>query len=133
MPALVVDTHSVVWYLTKSPALSKTAESALDSATAEGHPILVPSMCLVELSYLVEKGRLPAEARQVLIDSLDHPGDPYELAVLDRRVADALEFVRRDEVPDLPDRVIAATALALRVPLVSRDRRIRASSILTIW
>ena len=133
MPALVVDTHSVVWYLTKNTALSKAAEASLDAATAEGHPILVPSMCLVELSYLVEKGKLPAEARQVLVDSLDHPGEPYELAALDRRVADALEFVSRQEVPDLPDRVIAATALALRVPLVSRDRKIRASSIQTIW
>jgi predicted nucleic acid-binding protein len=81
----------------------------------------------------VEKGILPAEARQVLIDSLDHPNDPYELVALDRRVADALESVPRDEVPDLPDRVIAATALALRVPLVTRDRKILASSIQTIW
>jgi PIN domain nuclease of toxin-antitoxin system len=48
-------------------------------------------------------------------------------------VADALEFVNRSEVPDLPDRIVAATALALRVPLISRDARIRASQVQTIW
>jgi PIN domain nuclease of toxin-antitoxin system len=56
MPALVVDTHSIVWYLTKSPALSKTAEAALDAATAEGEPILGPSICLVETLVSGGKG-----------------------------------------------------------------------------
>jgi len=55
------------------------------------------------------------------------------LAPLDRAVADAVRFVKRSEVPDLPDRVIAATALALGVPLVSRDGKIRASQVTTIW
>jgi PIN domain nuclease of toxin-antitoxin system len=48
-------------------------------------------------------------------------------------VADAIEFVSRDEVPDLPDRIVAATAAALRVPLISRDGKIRASEVQTIW
>jgi PIN domain nuclease of toxin-antitoxin system len=48
-------------------------------------------------------------------------------------VADALELVSRNEVPDLPDRIVTATAVALRVPLISRDRKIRASQVQTIW
>lgn len=133
MSAVVVDTHAITWYLAKSPALSKTAEAVLDQASAEGHPIYVPSICLVELTYLVEKGRLPAAAREVLIRALDDPNGPYILAALDRGVAEALEFVPRIEVADLPDRIIAATAVALKLPLVSRDRKIRASVVNTIW
>jgi PIN domain nuclease of toxin-antitoxin system len=33
----------------------------------------------------------------------------------------------------MPDRVIAATALSLAVPVISRDGKIRDSQIETIW
>jgi PIN domain nuclease of toxin-antitoxin system len=36
-------------------------------------------------------------------------------------------------VPDLPDRVVAATAHLHGVPLISRDRAIRLSGLSTIW
>lgn len=83
------------------------------------------SICLVELTYLAEKGRLPVAARDLLIRALDDPATPCLLAPLDRTVADALELVSRKEVPDLPDRIVSATALALGVPLISRDGKIR--------
>jgi PIN domain nuclease of toxin-antitoxin system len=62
MAAVVADTHAAVWYLTGNPKLSVVAARALDEASASGDPILIPSISLVELTYLVEKGRLPAEA-----------------------------------------------------------------------
>jgi PIN domain nuclease of toxin-antitoxin system len=133
MPAVVVDTHSIVWYLSADPRLSATAADALDSATAAGEFIHVPSICLVELTYLVEKRRLPPVARKRLIQALDDPATPCLLAPLDRLVADALESVIRGEIPDLPDRIVAATAAALHLPLISRDSKIRASQVQTIW
>ena len=85
------------------------------------------------MTYLGEKGRLPSAAREELIEALDDPAGPCTLVPLDRLVAEALQLVQRTEVPDLPDRNVAATALALRAPLISRDRKIRASQIRTIW
>jgi PIN domain nuclease of toxin-antitoxin system len=41
--------------------------------------------------------------------------------------------VSRQEIPELPDRVIAATALFYGVPVLSRDDRIRSSTIQSIW
>jgi len=133
MTAVVVDTHSIVWYLSADPRLSANAAHALDAATSAGELIHVPSICLVELTYLVEKGRLPASARDRLIQALDDPATPCLLAPLDRLVADALQSVSRSEVPDLPDRIVSATALALCVPLISRDWKIRATQVQTIW
>jgi PIN domain nuclease of toxin-antitoxin system len=133
MPGVVVDTHTIVWYLSADPRLSTNAADALDSATAAGERIHVPSICLVELTYLVEKGRLSIAARDRLIHALDDPTVPFLLAPLDRTVADALVSVSRLEVPDLPDRIVAATAVALRTPLISRDRKIRASQVHTLW
>ncbi len=133
MPGIVVDTHTIVWYLEDDPRLSVRAAEALDSATAAGDAILIPSVCLVELTYLIEKHRLPAVVRETLVQTLDDPASPCSLVPLDRAVADALRRVPRNEVPDLPDRIIAATAVAIAVPLVSHDSKIRASQIQTIW
>lgn len=133
MSSVTVDTHTIVWYLSNDRRLSSRAADALDSATALGHLIYVPSICLIEVTYLVEKGRLPVIARDRLKQALDDPSVACKLAPLDRLVADALEFIDRREVPDLPDRIITATALALNAPLVSRDEKIRASAIRTIW
>ena len=41
--------------------------------------------------------------------------------------------VPRAEVPDMPDRMVADTAVYFDVPVISRDRRIRAASLKTIW
>jgi PIN domain nuclease of toxin-antitoxin system len=133
MPSVAVDTHTIVWYPNDDPNISSAAAAALDRATAEGEIIHVPSVCLVELTYLIEKGRIPALARERLVRAIDDPSTPCRLAPLDRDVVNALERVNRHEVPDLPDRVICATALALGVPLVSRDGKIRAAQIQTIW
>jgi PIN domain nuclease of toxin-antitoxin system len=88
---------------------------------------------MVELTNLVEKGRLPAIARTRLIQAFDEPSTSCKLAPLDRAVDDTLELVDRNEVADMPDRVIAATAAALRVPLISRDGKIRSSKVETLW
>jgi predicted nucleic acid-binding protein len=44
-----------------------------------------------------------------------------------------MDSVLLPEMADLPDRLIAATALPLRVPVISRDRRIQASALDTVW
>jgi predicted nucleic acid-binding protein len=51
----------------------------------------------------------------------------------DRHVAQALRKVERSQVPDLPDRIIAATALHLGLPLISRDGKIQLADVNTIW
>ena len=51
----------------------------------------------------------------------------------DRRIALALSRVDRDAVPDLPDRIIAATALHLGMSLIIRDRRTGLSDVDAVW
>lgn len=129
MTAVAADTHAALWFLEDDPRLTVAAAGALDAADR----ILLPSICLVEITYLVEKARLHAAVLPRLLAELDHPASTLAVAPLDLGVVLALQDVSRLAVPDLPDRVIAATALHYSVPLVTRDHAIRASGIETIW
>jgi PIN domain nuclease of toxin-antitoxin system len=133
MPGLVLDTHAAVWYLQRDSRLSKAAEDAIDRAIQAGDPAYVASISVVELTYLVEKGRVPAAALEILRESLTDPSSGFSVLPLDLAVADALAKIPRKDVPALPDRVIAATAAALQLPLVTKDGRIRATNLETIW
>ena len=132
-PGLVVDTHSVLWYLADDAALSIRAATALDQTTVAGRPIYVPAICVVEAIYLTEKNRIPKGGLERLLSVLEEPSPRFFLAPLDLSVALAVHTISRSEVPELPDRVIAGTARALGLPLVTKDRRIQATSIETIW
>jgi PIN domain nuclease of toxin-antitoxin system len=133
MASVAADTHSIVWFMDGDTRLSVTARTAMRASMQSGDPIFVASMSLVELTYLVEKRRLPESALRILRVALTDSSFGFRLVPLDLKVTDALAHVPRNEVPDLPDRVIAATALALKVPLVTCDGRIRAANIQTIW
>ena len=131
--ATVLDTHATVWYLTAPKSLSPAALQAIRGATQSGEPLYVPSISLVEVVYLVERGRVPAAAFTKLREALDSAESALTIVPLDSGVAEAVRRVPRELVPDMPDRIIAATALHLGLPLVTRDQRLRASGIEAIW
>ncbi len=133
MTAVVADTHAAVWYLLVSLRLSQRALEAFDGAARSGDAIFVASISLVEVTYLVEKQRLPEVALERLSNALRSTTIGLEVAPLDQGIADTLRRIPRDIVPDMPDRIVAATALHLNLPLVTLDRQIQAAGINTIW
>ena len=66
----------------------------MNAATASGDPIYVSAITLVEVLYLVEKGRLSSDDRKVIPEAIDSRENPARLAPLDRDVADSLEIGR---------------------------------------
>ena len=83
--------------------------------------------------YLCEKGRLSREALNRLETALLSGNTVLQVVDLTVDIVRLLSRVPRDEVPDMPDRIIAATALYFGVPVISRDNQIRSSAIPTIW
>jgi len=134
MSAIVADTQAIVWFLTDEPLLSPAALTAFRAAINVGDPIYIASISLVEVTYLVEKGKLLRVVLTTMRRVLSTQNSDFELVPLDFNVARALEQIPRDIVPDMPDRIIAATALHLNLSLVTSDHKIQASpQISTIW
>jgi PIN domain nuclease of toxin-antitoxin system len=131
MIAAVADTHAALWYLLDDPRLS--APALIREATISRNKIAISSISLVELVYLVEKGHLPLTAYEELAESLADPEHVFAEAAVSAAVAASMRLVSRAEVPDMPNRIVAATGLHLGVPVISRDERIRAASLKTIW
>jgi len=131
--AVVLDTHAVLWYLLYSPELSATARNTIEEAIRRGDDVYVSAISLVEAIYLHERGRITSEALSKLDTALSDPDSGLRVSALDAAVAAALSRIPRTAVPDMPDRIIAATAVHLNLPLVTRDRRLRDAEIKTIW
>jgi PIN domain nuclease of toxin-antitoxin system len=133
MTRAVADTHTVIWYLFRDSRLSEAALTAIEDAAANGEQVAFSSITLAEIVYLAERGRIRAETLEHLLEAVEGEDVVLIEVPFDRTVARAMVDTPRSEVPDLPDRMIAATADCLDVPVISRDRMIQASQITTIW
>jgi PIN domain nuclease of toxin-antitoxin system len=133
MIAGVADTHAAIWHLFDDPMLSLAARKFIDDAAEARQKIALSPISLAEVLYLIEKRRLPMAAYTNLRNALRNPNHVLEEAPFTMEVVEAMQRVARSEVPDMPDRIVAATAVYLGVPVISRDRRIRSADLLTVW
>jgi PIN domain nuclease of toxin-antitoxin system len=133
MSAVVTDTHALIWYILNQDALSSSALDAFQSASQSGEPIYFSAISVVEIHYLVEKGKLTAEFVTRLNMALRSADSALVAIPLTMEIAHAVKEIPRAAIPDMPDRVIAATAFYLGLPLITRDRKIQSSTIQTIW
>jgi PIN domain nuclease of toxin-antitoxin system len=133
MIAGVADTHTALWQLFNDPRLSADARRFIDEAATSRRKIVISSISMAELLYLVEEGRLPQAAYDELAESLADPEHVFAEAVFTIAIVQSMRQISRTEVPDMPDRMIAATAVYFDVPVLSRDRHILSANVKTVW
>ncbi len=133
MPDAVTDTHALIWYLEDDPRLGAEARQCYEACERGECFIYVPTICLVEIVYLQEKGRIPVDLKMEFDAVLQTGHSGLVVADLTDGVVNAMTRVPYTEVPNMPDRIIAATAQYLGLPLMSRDRKIRLANVSTIW
>jgi PIN domain nuclease of toxin-antitoxin system len=109
MIAGVADTHTALWYLFDDARLSETAGAFIDKAAASHQKIAISSISLAEVVYLIEKNRLPSSAYDELMEALIDPDHVFMEAIFNAAIVQAMRSVSRVEVPEMPDRIVAAT------------------------
>ena len=89
----------------------------------------ISAISLIEICYLIEKRRIATDLLQRILAVLNDPNPSLVVVPIDLAISIAIREIDRDTVPDMPDRIIAATALHLNLPLVTRDRKIRGNVV----
>jgi PIN domain nuclease of toxin-antitoxin system len=133
MIAAVADTHTALWHLFDDARLSAAAGAFISEAATARRKIAISTISLAEVVYLIEKNRLPPSAYEELTQALADPEHVFTEAPLTAAIVQVMRQVSRAEVPDMPDRIVAATAVYLDVPVISHDRCIRTASLKTVW
>ena len=126
---VVADTHAWLWWVADRSKLSRAAKRAL----ARADRIAVSPISAWEIAMLVLRGRLrlDTEVRAWVTAAVE--ADRVELAPLTADVAVTAASLSALHA-DPADRIIVATALENRAPLVTRDAAIAASkTVKCVW
>jgi len=128
---ILLDTHALVWMVGEPGRLSRAATTAIRAAQGQGG-VGVSAITLWELASLVARGRIQAYGTVdasvwLLIEGITVKPITPEIAAVAAQFPD-------DFSKDPADRLIAATARAEGIGLVTRDEKLRRSPLLnTIW
>jgi PIN domain nuclease of toxin-antitoxin system len=121
---VVADTHALIWYL---------LDALEDAAVTDG--VVVSIASVVDLWYVVRtRQSLTDDQLGELVGLLHDPSSPLAAAPVTLEVAAAFQRIPRDALGDPWDRFISATAMALELPLITRDRKMTELDLVeTIW
>lgn len=130
--APLLDTHAWVWWMDRDSRLGRATIDALDSLPADARPLL-SDISLWEVATLVERGRLTFA--MPLVDWLDAAAHPRTVRVVPISPAIAADVAALPQSfhRDPADRVIVASCRVLAVPIVTSDRLITRSRLVTRW
>jgi PIN domain nuclease of toxin-antitoxin system len=83
----LADTHASVWYLFAAPELSATAKNFMDASASSGGFVFVPTISVIEIIYLTEKGKLLPQTLPRLIQTVNPPNSSFSFIELDSDIA----------------------------------------------
>lgn len=131
--SFVLDTHALLWYLEGNRRLGRQARKVI--ASPDSH-LIVPIIALAEASVIIDQHRTKVPSISHLLDSLANDSRfeifPLTLDIFKRSLSSDI-----GRVPELHDRLIAATGLLLHdlgydVGLITTDISLTEANLLPI-
>ena len=126
---VLLDTHALLWAYIAPSSLSKEATKII---TSDASILMVSVASVWEIATKVRNGKLPeaANPERGLLETLNEDG--YALISIDAE--NALRAARlAGDHRDPFDRMIAAQAIALDIPVISKDPRLDSFGVRRIW
>jgi PIN domain nuclease of toxin-antitoxin system len=128
----LLDTHAWIWWVDQDRRLGVKAIAALDHLPRDQRPWLC-DISLWEVATLVERERLSLDVPlREWLDAAAHPRS-VRLVSITPQIAAEVAALPTSFHRDPADRVIVATSRVLKLPLLTRDRLITGSRLVTRW
>jgi PIN domain nuclease of toxin-antitoxin system len=129
MPDYLADTMAIVSHLTDR-AIGTKADQIFLQADDSRDTILISVVSLIEILYLSEKKRININPREVI----KHVNDSSNYGLLSLNEDIVLVASTIDDIRELHDRLIAATAKHYNIPILTNDPVLeRSKHITTLW
>ncbi len=132
MKRYVTDTQCLLWHMARDRHLPKAVRSVFEAIEHGQAQVLVPSIYLVEALFLLQRQRVPQTIVDRLLQLPEHARASLRVVPLDMAVVQTIADFGPAAVPELADRVIAATARALNLPLLTVDHAIARSGLVDV-
>jgi PIN domain nuclease of toxin-antitoxin system len=130
-PTFIADTHALLWHLINDPKLSQVAKSALATVDQGQAMLVIPAVVLTEVVQVVMKGRI-ALSEQQLTAHIQAWQAAANIRMTNLTPQLILASRQYPIIPDIFDRLIVAEALALDVPVITKDTSITDSQLARI-
>jgi PIN domain nuclease of toxin-antitoxin system len=129
MDEFITDTMAIVLWLEKRKMPQKSKTIFINAKKNEVR-LYVPAMVLIEIGYLSEKKKIDITLQGVF--SYLKNNKNFSIHNLDTEIIrKTFEII---DIPELHDRIIAASGIVLKCPIITNDPKIIAStSVATIW
>ena len=130
---IALDTHIILWDALAPNKLSPKARQAISDAN-QNDGLLISDISLWEIAMLIQKGRLHVATDVQSFLNLLLQANQIHVAPISPEIATISVQLPPSINKDPADRLIAAMAIAKKVPLITADRNLQNSTELdTIW